>query len=113
MDEGSGSNRGKKKKKGPSLLDTPIGNSLEQKTTYSGSRRYSYFGDRRVSVAESARRATLLERTRRKSLQLKNRCTISVEQRYNEAYLGLFSVRFSSDCKALALGFGSGAIQVF
>ena len=103
-----------KKKKGLSLLDTPLGGAESERRTSEtmNERRRTFFGERRVSVAESARRASVLERTRRASLQMRNRGRITVEQRYNEAYLGLYTVRFSPEGTSLALGFGSGAIQV-
>nr|CAD7576940.1 unnamed protein product [Timema californicum] len=73
--------------------------------------REGYFGERRVSVAESIRRQSWFDQARRISVAPRRRGMLLHEVRFPATFNGLYCARFSPGGDLLATSFGVGAIQ--
>ncbi|KAG7206626.1 hypothetical protein KM043_000305 [Ampulex compressa] len=76
------------------------------------SRQSEFLADRRVSQAEIQRRHTWLRKTRLSVAASKHRCRVTHEVRFPESFNGLYTARFSQTGEFIAVGFGTGAIQI-
>nr|CAD7416564.1 unnamed protein product [Timema cristinae] len=74
--------------------------------------REGYFGERRVSMAESIRRQSWFDQARRISLAPRRRGMLLHEVRFPATFNGLYCARFSPGGDLLATSFGVGAIQI-